>query len=222
MLVTLKAGNGSVNSPKAFGAPDRKGCLWALLAGCSLSYSDLPLEIYTCFTSDWMLQCMCIYFILCEHPSPKLCRMTNLGRRTSLHVCSGLQLLSGWKGCVDFDPRTVSVLWNYEGRLYQNSTEMKCYMPGDIQRNKKVRDIQWKTFQHLQQHWKIFREQEGYMSTCYLLSILRILSWALNMWVRIACLLASCGSERTLRKKPIYINSEIESKLRLHWDPEGQ
>lgn len=152
MLVTLKAGNGSVNFPKAFGAPDRKGCLWALLAGCSLSYSDLPLEIYTCFTSDWMLQCMCIYFILCEHPSPKLCRMTNLGRRTSLHVCSGLQLLSGWKWCVDFDPRTVSVLWNYEGKLYQNSTEMKCYMPGDIQRSKKVRGIQWKTFSSTERH----------------------------------------------------------------------
>lgn len=27
MLVTLEAGSGSVNFPKAFGAPDKKGCL---------------------------------------------------------------------------------------------------------------------------------------------------------------------------------------------------
>lgn len=32
MLVTLKIGNGSVNFPRGSGAPNRKGCLWALLA----------------------------------------------------------------------------------------------------------------------------------------------------------------------------------------------
>lgn len=46
ILVTLKAGNGSENFPKAFGAPDRKKCLWALLAGCSLLYSVFPLEVF--------------------------------------------------------------------------------------------------------------------------------------------------------------------------------
>lgn len=49
-LVTLKVGNVSVNFPRGSGAPNRKGCFWALLAGCSLSYADLPLELYTCFT----------------------------------------------------------------------------------------------------------------------------------------------------------------------------
>lgn len=91
MLVTLKAGNGSVNFPRASGAPDRKGSLWALLAGCSLSCADLPLELYTCFTyrlDAAMHEVIHILYTIWK--KSKLCRMTHLGRISSLHLCSGL------------------------------------------------------------------------------------------------------------------------------------
>lgn len=121
---------------------------------------------FTCFVSDCMLQCMCIYFILPEK-NPKLCRMTKLGRKTSLYVFSGLYFLSGWNWCVDF-ARQTSVA-KTEFQFYEimredgtKTAEMKCYMPGDIQRNRK-----WETYseKHLNTSSSIERHSENKKNT---------------------------------------------------------